>query len=69
VTGLRSLILFALGLFMAYNTMSALRRGNFDARGGVHFTRRKNPYSFWFGIIVGSLASLILLARAIRIVF
>jgi hypothetical protein len=69
VTGLRFLLLFALGLFLAYNTVFALRRGNFNARGGAQITRRKSPYSFWIGIAVGSFASLFLLVRAIQIAF
>ena len=67
MTGLRSLGLFILGLFFAYNPVAALRRGDFDSRGG-QFTRRKNPYSFWFGIALGSFASLGLFALAIQIV-
>jgi hypothetical protein len=45
------IVLIALGAWVGYNAINALRRGVANARG-VRYARRTQPVNFWITVVV-----------------
>jgi hypothetical protein len=63
----QALLCFILAGFLAWNTLTGLRRGIFTVRFGARISRRQNPFWFWSGILVGGSASVLALFTGLRI--
>jgi hypothetical protein len=53
-----ALFLLALAIFMGRGMIACVRRGAFTNRGGLEISRREDPFLFWMGIFMWSVAAL-----------
>jgi|GEM_PF-4227418 len=66
ITLITSLLILALGLWLAWGVFMALRNGEALAAGGLKYPRNKRPAMFWLAVFAQSFFSVVCILAVVR---